>query len=215
MEYFISLYILITDNDPQFASHEFKVFAKLWMFEYTISNARYLQTKGKSEHVVHMYKALLTKAHQSRNDPLLALLGYRNTRSEGSTTSPAQRFMGHRTRTLLPTAEELFQPKIDTETAVRLSKQKKMQASTYDTGTKTRTSLQVGQAVRMSLPGERKWTLGRCRRVLNNNSNEVDTNVKKNHRNHRHLRASMEFYHDHLPPDDIEDSLANADAASV
>ena len=41
-------------------------------------------------------------------DPNLSLLDYRNTPSEGTGSSPAQRLFGRRTRTLLPTSLRLL-----------------------------------------------------------------------------------------------------------
>ena len=44
----------------------------------------------------------MKKAKADGQDPLLALLDWRNTPTEGITTSLAQRLMGRRTRNLAP-----------------------------------------------------------------------------------------------------------------
>ena len=41
--------ILVTDNGPQFASNEFKAFAKSWSFNHTTTSPRYPQSNGKGE----------------------------------------------------------------------------------------------------------------------------------------------------------------------
>jgi len=45
-------------------------------------------------------------------DPYLALLDWRNTPTEGLNSSPVQRLIGRRTRTLLPTSARLLKPKL-------------------------------------------------------------------------------------------------------
>ena len=42
--------------------------------------------------------------------PYLPILAHRNTPSEGMETSPAQRLLGRRCKTLLPTTVELLRP---------------------------------------------------------------------------------------------------------
>ena len=47
--------------------------------------------------------------------PVSQLLNWRNTPTEGIRTSPAQRFFGHRCKTLLPMLEPLLHPRYPTE----------------------------------------------------------------------------------------------------
>ena len=54
----------------------------------------------------------MMKAKKDRSDAYLALLDYRNTRTQGLDTSPVQRLMSRRTKTLLPTTGRLLQPQI-------------------------------------------------------------------------------------------------------
>ncbi len=86
--------ILSTDGGPEFTSREFGEFVKMWKIEHITSSPRYPQSNGKSENAVKTCKALFKKARIDRKDPLLALLDWRNTPSEGIGTAPVQRLMG-------------------------------------------------------------------------------------------------------------------------
>ena len=89
------------------------------------------------ENAVKTCKGLLMKAKEDKKDPLLVILDWRNTPSEGFSTSPAQRLMGRCTRTLLPTAEKLLQPNSDLTTiASNLAARKRLQCKQYNRGTK-------------------------------------------------------------------------------
>ena len=96
--------VLITDNGPQFSSAEFKTFSDEYQFEHRTSSPHYPQSNGMSERAVQTAKKLLLKAKEDNKDPYLALLDYRNTPRNDTLGSPAQRLMGRRTKTLLPTS---------------------------------------------------------------------------------------------------------------
>ena len=133
------------------------------------------------------------KAKEDRKDPLLAILDWRNTLSEGFNTSPAQRLMGRRTRTLLPTAEKLLQPNSDlTATASNLAARKRLQCKQYNRGTKNLAPLKAGDSIRMKKPGEQKWSLGHCTRSLGRRSYEVEVDGWRFCRNHCQLRSTLE-----------------------
>ena len=68
---------LITDNGPQYSSHEFSQFAKTYAFTHTTSSPHYPESNGQSERTVKTIKKLLKGA----TDPYLALLIYRATPS--------------------------------------------------------------------------------------------------------------------------------------
>ena len=61
-------------------------------------------------------KMLLTKCKDSNQDFELGLLNFRNTPSEGMTASPAQRFFGRHTKTLLPTKFNVLNENFDRKT---------------------------------------------------------------------------------------------------
>lgn len=61
------------------------------------------KANGKVEAAVKSTKKLLRKTAKGGDDLYLGLLAERNTPSQGIGSSPAQRFMNRRTRTLLLT----------------------------------------------------------------------------------------------------------------
>ena len=197
--------VVMTDNGHEFASREFEEFAKTWKFEHITSNPRFPQSNGKAENAVKTCKALLMKARKDRQDPLLALLAWRNTPSEGFNTSPVQRLMGRRTRTLLPTTHSLLEPTIDKQTAQKLTAQKMSQAIHCNRGTKSLAPLRIGETIRMRLPGERNWSMGRCLRILSKRSYEVEVNGSRYRRNRRQLRSTVELLDVPTNTDDIDE----------
>ena len=104
--------------------------------------------------------------------------------------------MGWRTRTLLPTAENLLQPESDLKTTARSlaapKRQQCKQYKQYNRGTKDLVPLKVGEVIRMKLPGEQKWSLGRCSRLLGRRSYEVQVDGRCFRRNRRQLRSTLE-----------------------
>ena len=51
--------VLVTDNGPQFASGEFAVFAKTWMFKHITLSPYHPQSNGKAENAVKTVKCCL------------------------------------------------------------------------------------------------------------------------------------------------------------
>ena len=101
---------VMSDNGPQFVSGEFSRFSQNWGFDHVTSSPGYPQSNGKVDNAVKTTKRLMAKARQSGGDPWLAFLEFRNTPSQGFATSPAQRLMNRRTKTLLPMSESLLVP---------------------------------------------------------------------------------------------------------
>ena len=92
----------VSDNGTPFSSQKFHEFLRSWKFNHVTSKAN-----GKAESSVRTVKHLFKEAERDGKDPLLALLDYGNNHTEGLGTSPSQRLMSRRTRTLLPTAASL------------------------------------------------------------------------------------------------------------
>ena len=102
--------VLVTDNEAQFSSAEFSVFAESWGFDHVTSSPRYPQSIGKAENAVKTVKRLFKKCKEVGQSEFLALLDLHNTPTEGIGMSPAQRLMGHQCRTLLPVAANQLKP---------------------------------------------------------------------------------------------------------
>ena len=106
---------LVTDNGPQYASKEFKDFAKEYGFVHTTSSPLYPQSNGQAERTVQTVKRLLKKSR----DPYQSLMDYRNTQIEGIGLSPAQMFLGRRIKTKLPTSAELLRSADDVQSKLK------------------------------------------------------------------------------------------------
>ena len=93
---------VISDNGPPFNSGDFESFSKEWDFHHNTSSPRHPQSNGRVENAVKTCKSLLMKGRADKRDPLLALLEWRNTPTEGMHASPSQLLYGRRTRSRLP-----------------------------------------------------------------------------------------------------------------
>ncbi len=92
---------VISDNGPQFASQEYKLFSQQWDFIHNTSSPEYPQSNGFIERTIQTVKRSLKKAMVNSEDPALALLALRTTPAKDN-TSPAQKLMGRALRTNLP-----------------------------------------------------------------------------------------------------------------
>ena len=93
---------LVTDNGRQFTSDLFKEFANNWGFQHLTSSPYNARSNGKAESGVKTAKNLMRKCKSSGQNFYQALLNQRNTPSEGCDSSPVQRLMHRRAKTLLP-----------------------------------------------------------------------------------------------------------------
>ncbi|KAK2558929.1 hypothetical protein P5673_018547 [Acropora cervicornis] len=98
-----------------------------------------------SEKAVQNIKRILKK----KSDPYIGLLEYRNTPVTGMTYSPSQLLMSRATRTKIPVATELLQPKLFTEVYQQLKARQQRQVHYYNQGTKPLTSLEPQEVVRL------------------------------------------------------------------
>ena len=83
-----------SDGGPQFISAEFQAFANNWKFKHSMSSPYHSQSNGKAESAVKIVKNFLKKS----DDPLRAVLEWRNTPTSQINCSPVQRLMQRRTR---------------------------------------------------------------------------------------------------------------------
>ena len=202
--------VLVTDNGPQFASAEFAVFVRKKGITHLTSSPHYAQSNGKSENAVKTLKLIFAKAKQSGESEYMALLDWRNTPSEGMGTSPAQRLMGRRCKTLLPTAGTLLKPRYDTNADTRaLAGRKRRQSFYYNQHTHPLPPINEGTTVRMRLPGEKTWTPGTCTEQVDSRSYRVKVGGTVYRRNRRQLVCAGEQPHDETSRDDASSSLSD------
>ncbi|KAK3703032.1 hypothetical protein QZH41_006701 [Actinostola sp. cb2023] len=154
---------VVTVNGPQFASENFKQFAEEWDFDAFPSSSGHQQANGAAESAVK-----------------------KNTPSESMGTSPAQRLLSRRTKTLLPMTAELLKPQdINIEsTKERRKIAQAKQAHYYNKHAKYLEALE-GDTVRM-----RPSPL--IKRRLDERSYEVEANDTTYGRNRVDLKKTKE-----------------------
>ena len=89
-------------------------------------------------------KTLLKKSQLAKSDIHLALLNHRNTPTELTNTSPAQRLFGRRTQTLLPMSAKLLTPEIPQQVPAKLEVAQQNQAKHYNKVAKPLSPLKRG-----------------------------------------------------------------------
>ena len=159
---------VISDNGPQFSSHEFSL---TWEFNHVTSSPHHPKSNGKAESSVKAVKQLFKKAERDGKDPWLALLDYRNTPTEGINVSPAQRLTSRRTRTLLPTASSLLRPEVCTQSTEKLERKRQKAKFYHDCHAKQLPELEIGQEVRIQpLRKNQTWKEATCVEKLSDRS---------------------------------------------
>ena len=140
---------VVSDNGPQFDSDEFRRFAREWEFDHATSSPGHSKSNGLAESAVKTVKRLIRKAHEDGKDPWLVLLDHRNMPTEGMRSSPAQRLMSRRTRTLLPARETLLKPQLAESVQEERNQIKMKQAFYYNRNAKDLPPLERGDTVRL------------------------------------------------------------------
>ena len=102
---------VMSDNGPQFTAEEFARFAYARGFDHKTSSPGNSKANGKAESAVKTAKRLIRKAIEARAETYLAILDYRNTPTQGMKSSPVQRLMNCRTKTLIARTATLLQPR--------------------------------------------------------------------------------------------------------
>ena len=145
---------LVSDNGPQYSCREFKEFMKEYNIRHVTSSPGHQQANGLAESAVKSVKSLIKKCKETGDDVYLALLDLRNVPRDDTLGSPAQRLMGRRTRTRLPTSEALLRPASKDTCTVhdRLGKYREKQKEYYDRGSKMLPSIREDNAVRIRTP---------------------------------------------------------------
>ena len=116
-------------------------------------------------------KQLFKKAERDGEDPWLALLDHRNTPTEGLGTSPAQRLISRRTRTLIPTAASVLRPEIIPDSTEQLEWKRREATFYHDRIAKQLPELEIGQEFRIApLQKNQTWKQATCVEKLSDRS---------------------------------------------
>ena len=105
--------VVISDGGPQYSSSIFGKFSKTWNFRHEVTSPGNSKASGAAEAAGKSAKRILRKCHAAHEDPYLGLLNFRNTPTEGMNASPAQRLLGRRTKTTMPSTFSLLKPTSD------------------------------------------------------------------------------------------------------
>ncbi|KAK7096619.1 hypothetical protein V1264_005895 [Littorina saxatilis] len=179
---------VVSDNDTQFTSEEFRKCASDWNFQQQMSSPRFSQANGGAERAVDTAKAILRQ-----DDILLALLTYRATPIPELGASPAELAFGRRLRTTLPSLPINFTPRTVNHDQLRVKDDafKAKQKFHHDRhrGAHQLPELQPGDPVLIKHDGEKGWKLpGEATKMVAPRSYLVQTDKGPLRRNKRHLR---------------------------
>ena len=173
---------VISDNGKQFTSEQFTNFARDWEFEHITTSPYHTQSNGKVESAVKIAKKIIKKATRSGQDVWKAIFDWRNTPTESMGSSPVQRLMCRRTRTLLPTANRLLKPQAVEGVTEKIKQRRQKAKYYYDGGSKELPELKIGQNVRVKpspSQGDKRWQLStavlhcKCQRARIQTKSEV------------------------------------------
>ena len=182
--------ILISDGGPQFRT-EFKEFAQEWGFEHIQSSPHHHQSNGEAERFVRTIKDTLTKAHQSGQDPDMALLCYRTTPLNAKLPSPAELINSRRYKTLLPTRTLLRPKEREREELLKL---KQNQEHYYNRSAQELPELKTNMKVYVQLlPQSKDWKPATILQCLDYNKYKVqlDFNGKEYIRNRVYIKPRL------------------------
>jgi transposase InsO family protein len=152
---------VMSDNGPQFASEEFRDFAKSYSFKHVTSSPRFPQSNGFIERMVQTVKKCLTKAADAGEDPYKAMLVYRTTPLDSRIPSPAEMLYNRRVRsTVLPPHCSKTSDTTNQEIRERmLDRQLDTQADYDRQAGSDKSQLQIQQPIYVKLqPDDKHWT---------------------------------------------------------
>ena len=156
------------------------------------SSPKHAISNGKAKSAVKVAKKIFKKAHRDNKDPWLVLLDQRNTPTQGVNSSPVQRLMSRRTRTLLPVSANLLYPRVEEGVKEKLKAKRQTAKGYYDRSTKVLPKLEIGQEVRVAGQRNKVWEAGTCVQKLSDRSYLVEVNGNTLRRNRQALRPKKD-----------------------
>ena len=186
---------LITDNGPQYSSHDFKQFSSEWQFNHQTSSPYYPKSNGLSERYVQTAKNLLRKCAADNSCVQKALLNSRNTPRKDVMSSPNQRLMSRMTRSLVPATTEQLKPKLVENIPVYIKNARELQRQEYNKTAQQETNFKIGETVRMQR-GYKNWILAKIVKKLKAPRSYLlkTTGGKYYRRNTAHIRPTAENF---------------------
>ena len=203
--------VLLTDNASCYTSSTFNAFTTSWDIQHITSSPHHHKANGKAESAVKIMKAIIKKTKQNNGDIWKAILEWRNAITPGMTSSPAQRLMSRRTRSLLPCKDTEYYPEVQQAVPEQVIRKRKVSAKYYDRTAKQLPALHIGQPVRAKTHPHNthsSWHSAIVTEKVAPRSYIVDVNGRQYRRNRVHLRDSLE------PPREVEPVLSDDDLTS-
>ena len=202
--------ITVTSGNGQpFNSKSFHEFSDKWDFNHITSSPHHPQSNGKVENAVKTCKLLLKKARNDKQDPLLSILEWCNTPTEGIGASPAQLLLGRRTRTRLPVARKQLKQTLINGLTKKIEKGKEKQNKYFDRQSRTLKRLSAGDVIQIHCPGDSRWSLGKVIEAMGFRSYLVEVNGRRYGRNQRHLRMTTDLLPVQTKLSDTDESLTD------
>lgn len=148
----------------------------------------------------------MQKALDAHADPYLAILDFRNTPTEGYSTSPAQRMLNRRTRTLLPMSNRLLRAEIPSGVQQSQKVNQAKQAFYYDRNKKELQPLVDGDVVRVRpRVSDKKFVKAKVEKQVDVRSYNVRTeDGRMFRRNRKDLHKTAEEYDNTMLSDSPE-----------
>ena len=163
--------VIFSDNGRQMTSKEFQDFCTEYDIKHETSSPGNSKANGMAEAAVKTAKKLMLRSLKNHEDPYLALLCHRNTPQEDLEVTPAQRLMGRRTRTLIPTTQSLLQPAtVDSDKFIRKKEGKQAKMCSKYASRPVLPHLTSNDIVRMQpIDGSKEWKQAKVVSPVKNN----------------------------------------------
>ena len=185
---------MVSDNGPQFASTEYKQFAKEYDFNPIFTNPYHPRSNGQAERYVQTIKTMIKKAIIENKDYNMALLNYRNTPIQIIEASPAQLLMSRRLRSKLPTLKKSLKPTIQVNTTPKIIQRQNTQAKYYNLRAgKQFPPLKINDQIKYKRH-DNKWVSGK---ITKTNYPGIRDYEITNHLNHKLRRNRIHIFKSH------------------
>ena len=94
---------IVSDGGPEYAGKKYTEFCKQWDITHTFSSPEHHESNGFAERTIQTVKRTLKKCLKRKEDPNLALLTLKASKSTTTGTAPTTMFFNRTIRTLVPT----------------------------------------------------------------------------------------------------------------